>query len=60
MKLLGKRYSYPMVTTYAKKFVSHRSLPVNWSTHAVGMHPVTAQMDSIPGLQKDWKFSLMK
>ena len=40
MKLLGKRYSYPMVTTYAKKFVSHRFAVIGAA--AVGMHPVTA------------------
>ena len=40
MKLLGKRYSYPMVTTSAKKFVSHRFAVIGDA--AVGMHPVTA------------------
>ena len=40
MKLLGKRYSYPMVTTYTKKFISHRFALIGDS--AVGMHPVTA------------------
>ena len=40
MKLLGKRYSYPMITTYAKKFTSHRFAVVGDA--AVGMHPVTA------------------
>ena len=40
MKLLGKRYSYPMVTTYAKKFASHRFTLIGDA--AVGMHPVTA------------------
>ena len=40
MKLLGKRYSYPMVTTYTKKFVSHRFAVIGDA--AVGMHPVTA------------------
>ena len=40
MKLLGKRYSYPMVTTYAKKFASHRFALIGDA--AVGMHPVTA------------------
>ena len=40
MKLLGKRYSYPMVTTYAKKFISHRFAVIGDA--AVGMHPVTA------------------
>jgi len=40
MKLLGKRYSYPMITTYAKKFVSHRFAVIGDA--AVGMHPVTA------------------
>jgi len=40
MKLLGKRYSYPMITTYAKKFMSHRFAVIGDA--AVGMHPVTA------------------
>jgi len=40
MKLIGKRYSYPMVTTYTKKFVSHRFAVIGDA--AVGMHPVTA------------------
>ncbi len=40
MKLLGRRYSYPMVTTYTKKFISHRFAVIGDA--AVGMHPVTA------------------
>jgi len=40
MKLIGKRYSYPMITTYTKKFVSHRFAVIGDA--AVGMHPVTA------------------
>jgi ubiquinone biosynthesis UbiH/UbiF/VisC/COQ6 family hydroxylase len=40
MKLVGKRYSYPMITTYAKKFISHRFAVIGDA--AVGMHPVTA------------------
>ena len=40
MKLVGKRYSYPMVTTYAKKFVADRFALIGDA--AVGMHPVTA------------------
>ena len=40
MKLLGNRYSYPMVTTYTKKFISHRFAVIGDA--AVGMHPVTA------------------
>jgi len=40
MKLLGKRYSYPMVTTYTKKFISRRFAVIGDA--AVGMHPVTA------------------
>ena len=40
MKLLGKRYSYPMVTTYTKKFISHRFAVIGDA--AVGMHPITA------------------
>ncbi len=41
MRLVGKRYSYPMITTYAKKFASHRFTLIGDA--AVGMHPVTAQ-----------------
>jgi len=40
MKLVGKRYSYPMITTYTKKFVSNRFAVIGDA--AVGMHPVTA------------------
>ena len=40
MKLLGKRYYYPMITTYTKKFISHRFALLGDA--AVGMHPVTA------------------
>ncbi len=40
MKLIGKRHSYPMVTTYSKKFVAHRFALIGDA--AVGMHPVTA------------------
>ena len=40
MKLSGKRYSYPMITTYAKKFISNRFALIGDA--AVGMHPVTA------------------
>ena len=41
MRLVGKRYSYPLVTTYTKKFISHRFAVIGDA--AVGMHPVTAQ-----------------
>ncbi len=40
MTLIGKRYSYPMVTTYTKKFVTERFAVIGDA--AVGMHPVTA------------------
>ncbi len=40
MKLIGKRYSYPMITTYTKKFVSDRFAVIGDA--AVGLHPVTA------------------
>jgi len=40
MKLVGKRYSYPLVTTYTKQFVSDRFAVIGDA--AVGMHPVTA------------------
>ena len=40
MELIGKRYSYPMVTTYAKKFIADRFALIGDA--AVGMHPVTA------------------
>jgi 2-polyprenyl-6-methoxyphenol hydroxylase-like FAD-dependent oxidoreductase len=40
MKLIGKRYSYPMITTYSKKFVSYRFATLGDA--AVGIHPVTA------------------
>ena len=40
MKLVGKRYSYPMITTYTKRFISDRFAVIGDA--AVGMHPVTA------------------
>jgi ubiquinone biosynthesis UbiH/UbiF/VisC/COQ6 family hydroxylase len=40
MKLIGKRYSYPMITVYSKKFVANRFALIGDA--AVGMHPVTA------------------
>ena len=40
MELKGKRYSYPMITTYSKKFVTNRFALIGDA--AVGMHPVTA------------------
>ena len=40
MKLIGKRYSYPMITTYTKQFISDRFAVIGDA--AVGMHPVTA------------------
>jgi len=40
MELIGKRYSYPMFTTYSKRFISHRFALIGDA--AVGMHPVTA------------------
>lgn len=40
MKLIGKRYSYPLVAVYAKKFVAERFALIGDA--AVGMHPVTA------------------
>ena len=42
MELMGKRYSYPLVTTYAKKFIANRFVLIGDA--AVGMHPVTAQV----------------
>ncbi len=40
MHLIGKRYSYPMITVYSKKFTSNRFALIGDA--AVGMHPVTA------------------
>ena len=40
MELVGKRFSYPMITTYPKKFISNRFAVIGDA--AVGMHPVTA------------------
>ncbi len=40
MHLIGKRYSYPMITVYSKKFISNRFALIGDA--AVGMHPVTA------------------
>jgi ubiquinone biosynthesis UbiH/UbiF/VisC/COQ6 family hydroxylase len=40
MKLVGKRYNYPLVATYANKFYANRFALIGDA--AVGMHPVTA------------------
>lgn len=40
MKLVGKRYSYPLVAVYAKRFTATRFALIGDA--AVGMHPVTA------------------
>ena len=40
MKLIGKRYQYPLVAVYAERFVSKRFALIGDA--AVGMHPVTA------------------
>lgn len=40
MKLVGKRYSYPLVAVYANQFVTTRFALIGDA--AVGMHPVTA------------------
>ena len=40
MQLLGQRFSYPLVATYARRFAALRSALVGDA--AVGMHPVTA------------------
>lgn len=40
MQLLGKRFPYPLVSAYARRFVARRSALVGDA--AVGMHPVTA------------------
>ena len=40
MKLVGKRYCYPMITTYSKNFIGPRFALIGDA--AVGMHPVTA------------------
>ena len=40
MKLISKRYSYPMVTIYSKQFIKNRFALIGDA--AVGMHPVTA------------------
>jgi ubiquinone biosynthesis UbiH/UbiF/VisC/COQ6 family hydroxylase len=63
MKLVGKRYSYPMITTYTKKFFSERFAVIGDA--AVGMHPVTAHgfnlaLSGIEILTKEIKSSLKK
>jgi len=40
MQLIGKRFPYPLVAAYARRFVGQRSALVGDA--AVGMHPVTA------------------
>ena len=61
MKLSGKRYSYPMITTYAKKFISNRFALIGDA--AVGMHPVTAHgfnlgLKGLEILKNEIKFGL--
>ena len=63
MKLVGKRYSYPMITTHTKKFFSERFAVIGDA--AVGMHPVTAHgfnlaLSGIEILTKEIKSSLKK
>ena len=63
MKIIGKRYSYPMITTYAKKFVSNRFALIGDA--AVGMHPVTAHgfnlgLQGIEILIKQIKFAIKR
>jgi len=40
MKLLGKRYAYPLIAVHANRFVANRFAVIGDA--AVGMHPVTA------------------
>ena len=61
MKLSGKRYSYPMITTYSKKFISKRFALIGDA--AVGMHPVTAHgfnlgLKGLEILMSEIKFAL--
>ena len=61
MKLKGKRYSYPMITTYSKKFVAHRFALIGDA--AVGLHPVTAHgfnlnLQGLEILIKEIKFAI--
>ena len=63
MKIIGKRYSYPMITTYSKKFVAHRFALIGDA--AVGMHPVTAHgfnlgLRGIEILTKEIKFAIKR
>ena len=63
MKLIGKRYSYPMITTYSKKFVGHRFALIGDA--AVGMHPVTAHgfnlgLRGLEVLTKEIKFAIKR
>ncbi len=61
MHLIGKRYSYPMITVYSKKFISNRFALIGDA--AVGMHPVTAHgfnlgLQGIKILSKEIKSAL--
>ena len=63
MKLIGKRYSYPMITTYSKKFVANRFALIGDA--AVGMHPVTAHgfnlgLKGLEVLTKEIKFAIKR
>ena len=63
MKIIGKRYSYPMITTYSKKFVAQRFALIGDA--AVGMHPVTAHgfnlgLRGLEILTKEIKFAIKR
>ena len=63
MKLIGKCYSYPMITTYSKKFVANRFALIGDA--AVGMHPVTAHgfnlgLKGLEVLTKEIKFAIKR
>ena len=63
MKIIGKRYSYPMITTYSKKFIAHRFALIGDA--AVGMHPVTAHgfnlgLQGLEILTKEIKFAIKR
>ena len=63
MSLIGKKYTYPMITIYSNEFFRNRSVLIGDS--AVGMHPVTAHgfnlnLRGIDILQNEIKMALLK
>ena len=63
MILIGKKYSYPMVTIYANEFYRDRTILIGDA--AVGMHPITAHgfnlnLSGVNIIENEIKYALSK